>query len=86
MACFHSTPIFFSSFLFIFALSTVQAYTGTFWVVTDIHAADDYVSGTDPTTFCTQGTGVAGRFMSYVASQVTKLGLVTITATPLLMI
>lgn len=41
----------------------VNAYTGTFWVVTDIHAADDYVSGTDPSTFCTQGTGVAGRLL-----------------------
>jgi len=32
-----------------------------FYAVADVHAADDYVAGSDPRTFCTAGNGAAGR-------------------------
>ncbi|KAH3743097.1 sphingomyelin phosphodiesterase acid-like 3 [Pelomyxa schiedti] len=43
-------------------LAYANALVGSFWVITDIHLADDYVSGTDPTSFCTNGTGAAGKY------------------------
>lgn len=46
---------------------TLSSPTGTvpFWTFTDVHLAEDYVSGSDPTTFCTSGTGDAGKIGTF---------------------
>ncbi|KAH3767212.1 hypothetical protein Pelo_921 [Pelomyxa schiedti] len=40
-----------------------QAYS--FWTIADIHIASDYAVGSDPKTFCTNGTGTAGKIGAY---------------------
>lgn len=39
--------------------------TFSFWAISDVHLAKDYKAGSDPTTFCTSGTGTAGRIGTY---------------------
>lgn len=41
---------------------SAEARIGTFWTVTDVHLAGNYKEGTDPHTFCTEGTGAAGKY------------------------
>jgi len=43
----------------------VSADTHQFVVLTDIHIADDYVVGSEPETFCTEGKGKAGVYGYY---------------------
>lgn len=47
--------------------STLSSPDGTvpFWAFTDVHLAADYVSGSDPKTFCTAGTGGAGKIGTF---------------------
>lgn len=39
--------------------------TKTFWALTDVHISDDYVAGSAPKTFCTSGSGSAGKFGTF---------------------
>lgn len=39
--------------------------TFSFWAISDVHLAKDYKVGADPSTFCTTGSGGAGRIGTY---------------------
>jgi len=54
-------------FLLFFICIAVNCYADEhqFLVFTDIHIADDYVVGSDPPTFCTEGKGSAGYYGHY---------------------
>lgn len=39
--------------------------TFSFWAIADVHLAKDYKVGSDPSTFCTSGTGSSGRLGTY---------------------
>jgi len=56
---------FFVVFALLSAVLCIAADTHQFLVFTDIHIADDYVVGSKPETFCTEGTGDAGEYGYY---------------------
>lgn len=49
------------------SFSTLPTPEGTvpFWTFTDVHFAADYVQGSDPKTFCTAGSGDAGKIGTF---------------------
>ena len=42
------------------AVLCTYATSSRFWTIADVHLSGRYVAGSDPQTYCTQGTGVAG--------------------------